>query len=189
MREWGICIHRRIYMDVFCLCRGCPLKLQCILWIKILLFIPCPKPWPNRSRKVNDRREMGIFLPCEAARRRGICQIILHRVIVTQTDIYPDSLFLNRLAYISSMKSGSGSFQGSCLLGAYEPNFFGFRPSSFAIRICSSVSLYRFFASVHASSFEEGVLFFVMLSPYRDIWIQSVPDTSSFIRNKLSDNI
>ena len=26
-----ICIHRHICMDVFCLCRGCPLKLQCIL--------------------------------------------------------------------------------------------------------------------------------------------------------------
>lgn len=79
------------------------------------------------------------------------------------------SLFLNRLAYISSMKSGSGSFHSSCLLGAYEPNFFGFRPSSFAIRICPSMSLYRFFASLHASSFDEVFLFFDIWTSYQDL--------------------
>ena len=58
--------------------------------------------------------------------------------------------FLKRLQYISSIKSGKGSFHFSCLLFARLPNFLGFIPSSLAIWICKSERWYLFFALIHA---------------------------------------
>ena len=62
------------------------------------------------------------------------------------------------------MNSGRGDLTGSCLLFARLPNFFGFRPSSRAISICSSERWKRLCASIHGWYFEESFFFFAMIN-------------------------
>ncbi len=68
-------------------------------------------------------------------------------------------LFLKCLEYNSSMNSGKGNFQGSCLMLAKPPNFLGFSPSSRAIWMWASERRKRRRASIHGRYFS-GIFFF-----------------------------
>lgn len=67
---------------------------------------------------------------------------------------------LNRLKYSSSMNTGKGAFQRSCLWFASPPNYLGFIPNSRAIWMCIFESRNFFFASIHFLFFSALLLIF-----------------------------
>jgi len=70
--------------------------------------------------------------------------------------------FLKRWKYSSWINSGKGNFQGSCLVLARLPSFFGFSPNSLAIWMWASERWKRRRASIQGRYFSGIFFFFAM---------------------------